>query len=198
MHSIIEKIVSWDQQLFLFLNSFHTPGMDPIMIWISGKYTWIPFYAIILAFIIWHFRKRSLLILLGITLVIVFADQLTSSIMKPLFERPRPCHEPLLEGLVYLAKGCGGKFGFVSSHAANTFGVAMFLWMSFKKVYRWPSLIFIWAAVVSYSRIYLGVHYPLDIIVGGILGVVIAWLVYKLFEKVIFRNKPYYLSPITK
>lgn len=198
MHSIIEKIVSWDQQLFLFLNSFHTPGMDPIMIWISGKYTWIPFYAIILAFIIWHFRKRSLLILLGITLVIVFADQLTSSIMKPLFERPRPCHEPLLEGLVYLAKGCGGKFGFVSSHAANTFGVAMFLWTSFKKVYRWSSLIFIWAAVVSYSRIYLGVHYPLDIIVGGILGVVIAWLVYKLFEKVIFRNKPYYLSPITK
>lgn len=195
MHSIIDKIVSWDQELFLFLNSFHTASIDPVMLWVSEKYTWIPFYAVILAFIIWHYKVRSIVVLIGVALVILFADQLTSGFMKPFFERLRPCHEPVLEGLVYLAKGCGGKFGFASSHAANTFGVAMFLWMLFK-TYRWAFLIFVWATVVSYSRIYLGVHYPLDIIVGGLLGILIAWLVYKIFEKIIFKNKPNYLLPV--
>lgn len=195
MHSIIDKIVSWDQELFLFLNSFHTASIDPVMLWVSEKYTWIPFYAVILAFIIWHYKVRSIVVLIGVALVILFADQLTSGFMKPFFERPRPCHEPVLEGLVYLAKGCGGKFGFASSHAANTFGVAMFLWMLFK-TYRWAFLIFVWATVVSYSRIYLGVHYPLDIIVGGLLGMLIAWLVFKIFEKIIFKNKPNYLLPV--
>lgn len=198
MNNLVEKIASWDQELFLYLNALHTDSLDPIMIWISGKLTWLPFYVIILAFIIWHFKKRTLLILIGIALTILFADQLASGLMKPLFGRLRPCHDPALEGLVYLAKGCGGKYGFVSSHAANTFGVAMFLWLTFKNLYQWVAIMFIWAAIVSYSRIYLGVHYPLDIIVGGLIGALCAWFVYWLFDKIIFKNKPNYLKPFTQ
>lgn len=198
MNNLVENIASWDQELFLYLNALHNDSLDPIMIWISGKLTWLPFYVIILAFIIWHFKKRTLLILVGIALTILFADQLASGLMKPLFGRLRPCHDPALEGLVYLAKGCGGQYGFVSSHAANTFGVAMFLWLTFKNLYQWVAIMFIWAAIVSYSRIYLGVHYPLDIIVGGLVGALCAWFVYWLFDKIIFKNKPNYLKPLTQ
>lgn len=198
MNSLLEKLLLWDQELFLYLNGLHTDSLDPIMVWISGKLTWLPFYVVILLFIAWHFRKRTLIILVGIALTILFADQLASGLMKPLFGRLRPCHDPVLEGLVYLAKGCGGKYGFVSSHAANTFGVAMFLWLTFKDLYKWIAIMFVWAAIVSYSRIYLGVHYPLDIIVGGAVGVGSAWIAYLLLEKVIFRNKPQYLRPLTQ
>lgn len=189
MNEVINKLEYWDQQLFLFLNGLHASALDWPMYWISEKYTWIPFYAIILAFIIWQFKYKAIYLLLGIGLVILFADQLTSGLMKPLFERPRPCHEPVLEGLVYLVKGCGGKFGFASSHAANTFGLAMFLWLTFKDRYGWISIIFLWATVVSFSRIYLGVHYPLDIIVGGLLGALIAWSVYKAMEKWVLNRE---------
>lgn len=189
MKEIVDKIEYWDQQLFLFLNGLHVSFLDQAMYWISEKYTWIPFYALILVFLFWHFKYRAFYLLLGIGLVILFADQLTSGFMKPFFERPRPCHEPDLAGLVFQVAGCGGKFGFASSHAANTFGLAMFLWLTFKKNYVWVSLIFLWATVVSFSRIYLGVHYPLDIVVGGLLGVLIAWLVFLLIRKWAFNKR---------
>lgn len=198
MNNLLEKLLLWDQELFLYLNALHTDSLDPIMVWISGKLTWLPFYVVILAFIGWHFRKRTFIILIGIALTILFADQLASGLMKPLFGRLRPCHEPALEGLVYLAKGCGGKYGFVSSHAANTFGVAMFLWLTFKDLYRWVAIMFVWAAIVSYSRIYLGVHYPLDIIFGGAVGIGSAWVAYALLEKVVLKKKPDYLRPLTQ
>jgi undecaprenyl-diphosphatase len=198
MNNLLEKILLWDQKLFLYLNGLHSDSLDPLMIWISGKLTWLPFYVVILGFIAWHFRKRTIIVLVGIALTILFADQLASGLMKPLFSRLRPCHDPLLEGLVYLAKGCGGKYGFVSSHAANTFGVAMFLWLTFTNLYKWIPVMFLWAAIVSYSRIYLGVHYPLDIIVGGLVGIGSAWVAYALLEKVVLKKRPGYLRPLSQ
>ena len=109
-------------------------------------------------------------------------DQFTSGLMKPFFERLRPSHEPALEGMVHMVSGySGGKYGFASSHAANTFGIAMFLSCLLKVEKPWINWLFLWAALVSYTRIYLGVHYPGDIIVGALIGVAFGWLVFKLY-----------------
>ncbi len=192
---MIEKIIELDEQLFLYLNGLHYDFLDATMFWISDKYIWIPFYAILLGLIIWKFKIKAVYVLLGIGLVILGADQVTSGFMKPYFERFRPCHDPDLAGLVYLVKGCGGKFGFASSHAANTFGLATFVFLLFNKIFRYTGFLFLWAFIVSYSRIYLGVHYPLDIIVGGIIGILIGWLIYILMIKTIFKSDAANLYP---
>ena len=113
--------------------------------------------------------------------------------MKPFFERLRPCHNPSIASLVHLVEGCGGKYGFASSHAANAFGLATACWLflrSWSHYFIWG---FLWAVVVSYSRIYMGVHYPLDILVGAFIGVVLAWLVYQSYQRMkpaLFRTLP--------
>lgn len=120
--------------------------------------------------------------LIAIAIVVALTDQLSVHLFKNVFERLRPCHNPDLNGLVHLVNSkCGGKFGFVSSHAANTFGVAMFIHYIFRV--RWFTLsILLWATIVSYSRIYLGVHYPGDVVFGALLGVLIGWGVWRVFK----------------
>ena len=125
--------------------------------------------------------------LLAVTLVFVLCDQISSSFFKEFFERLRPSHEPSLEGIVRLVNGKkGGRFGFVSSHAANSFGLAMFTALLFKKWY-YSVLIFLWASVNSYSRIYLGLHYPGDILGGLILGILCGFFVYWMYKRFSFR-----------
>ena len=119
---------------------------------------------------------------LFIILVITLADQTSVHLFKNVFQRLRPCHEPALENLVHLVNNkCGGQYGFISSHAANTFGLALLTLLWIKK--RWfTALMITWALLVAYSRVYLGVHYPLDVMVGGIWGAGCGWLVFLLFR----------------
>jgi undecaprenyl-diphosphatase len=179
---MIEFLANIDTQLFLFLNGLHTPWLDPVMIFFSGKLTWLPLYLAIIFFMYRRFGWRLVWILLGVALVVVLADQTSVHLFKRVFERLRPCHNEAIKDLIHLATGrcAGGRFGFVSSHAANTFGVAVFLLMVFKTRWFTYSILF-WAAIVSYSRIYLGVHYPADVLVGGLLGAVCGYAVWNLF-----------------
>src|SRR5450759_3737623 len=170
-----------DQQLFLFLNSLNSPFWDQVMHAISGKVIWAPLYLAILIFLGLKYKRKFLIILLFIILAVTLADQFSVQIFKNLVQRLRPCHEPSLEGLIHLVNGeCGGKFGFVSTHATNSFNVALISLLFIKK--RWYTIsIILWAIVVGYSRIYLGVHYPGDVICGSLLGALIGWSIYRLY-----------------
>jgi len=187
-----------DQQVFLFLNSLNSPFWDKVMSTISLVVVWVPLYLAIILYLGFRYKKKLLVIFLFIILAVTFTDQ-TALLIKNTVERLRPCHEPSLEGLVHLVKGrCGGKFGFVSSHAANSFNVALLSLMFIRR--RWYSIsIIIWAALVGYSRIYLGVHYPGDVLFGSILGAFTGWGVYRLFDltdKNILQKKKFF-NPVT-
>jgi undecaprenyl-diphosphatase len=167
-----------DAQLFLFLNGLHADWLDPVMVAITEMWPWIPLYLLLLFLVFKQFGKRGWWILLGVCVVILCSDQLSAHVCKPLFQRLRPCFNPELEGLVHLPNGLpGGRFGFVSSHAANTFAVASYLTGVLWRRYRWIGwVLYGWAFLSSYSRIYVGVHYPGDIVAGAALGILIGLL----------------------
>lgn len=191
---MIEFIKHIDQELLLFLNSFHSDILDSIMWFVSGKLEWIPFYLVLIILLIKKFKKDIWIVLIAIALLITLSDQISVRMFKNVFERYRPCHNLEIGHLVHLVHDkCGGMYGFVSSHASNSFAIAVFISLLLKKDYKWIfSILMFWAILVSYSRIYLGVHYPADIICGAILGASIAFgLVY--FLKKIPKIKAYNL-----
>jgi len=186
-----------DQQLLLFVNSLNTPFWDSVMHAISGKLIWAPLYLAILIYLGITYKRKFYIILIFIILAATLADQ-SSVLVKNIVHRLRPCNDPSLSGLVHIVKGeCGGLYSFVSSHATNSFDVAVLSLLFIRK--RWYSVsIIIWASVVGFSRIYLGVHYPGDVLCGSILGAFIGWSMYSLYiltDKKILQHKTYYTSP---
>lgn len=179
----METLQYIDQEIFRLLNGWHSPFFDQIMAVITGRKTWIPFYFLIvfLLFRSLGWKKGGLVVLMLIAAV-GLADYVTSGLMKPGFGRLRPCHNLTMTSWVHMPTGCGGKFGFASSHAANTFALATGLSLVFSQK-RWVFLtMFSWAIIVSYSRIYVGVHYPGDVLVGAVIGIFISLLLYNLLK----------------
>ena len=184
---MIEQIINLDQELLLYLNSINSPFWDKFMYTITQTKTWLPFYAIILCYIIFTFKKKSWTIVLTIAIVVGLSDFTASTIFKKSVKRFRPSHEPELREQVHLVNDYkGGKYGFFSSHAATTFSFAFFLLFIYKKRNRIFYTIPFWAFIISYSRIYLGVHYPLDILCGAICGALYAIAGYKVLAKTKF------------
>lgn len=177
---MLDQLEQIDQQLFLFLNSLHYSFLDPVMYALSGKLIWAPLYLAILIYLAIKDKRNFFILLLFVILSVILADR-GSVLIKNIVQRLRPCHDPGLEGLVHLVKGhCGGMYSFVSSHATNSFNVALFTLLAIKK--RWYTVfIIIWALVVGYTRIYLGVHYPGDVLFGSFYGAFTGWLSYKLY-----------------
>jgi undecaprenyl-diphosphatase len=187
----------FDQQLFLLINSTNSPFGDHLMYTLSGRLIWVPLYLSILIYLGIKYKRKFLIILIFITLAATLSDQ-SSVIVKNIVQRLRPCHEPSLNGLVHLVNGeCGGVYGFVSSHATNCFDAALLSLMFIKK--RWYTIsIILWAGVIGYSRIYLGVHYPGDVICGAFLGAFIGWSMYRLYiltDNKILKNEQYFNTP---
>lgn len=185
----MKQLIAWDQELFLFLNSLGTSSWDPFWLAVTDKWTAIPFYILLLYLSIKTFRiKGTLLLLVAVALLITTTDQL-SNFFKYGTERLRPCHEPGVMEVMRLVKSyCGGQFSFFSAHAANSMGVAGFFSLLFRQRYPFlPILLLGWGALVAYSRIYLGVHYPLDVITGTAVGLFFGWLYSSLYLKAKLR-----------
>ena len=170
--SIVERIKELDSDLFLLINGWHSPFWDTVMYWLSDKLIWIPLYLLLIYFLIRYYKKQTVIILLFVAILMFLSDQTSVNLFKNIFQRLRPCHEPSLAGLVHIVRDkCGGQYSFVSSHATNHFAIAVFL-IPFlgKKLKYFTPLILFWAAIICYSRVYLGVHYPGDVMGGAVLG----------------------------
>ncbi len=180
---MIETLKDLDTEVLLFLNSFHTTFFDNFFLVVTHRFTWIPFYALLLFFAWKKYGSQVWKFMIAVALLIVCADQL-SVFVKDYVQRYRPCHHIVLQHLLHLVEGrCGGTFGFVSSHATNSMALAVFTCLTlFRDNKRMTYAMITYTLLVSYSRIYLGMHYPLDILGGFLLGAMIAHGMY-IFSK---------------
>ncbi len=187
MNSFLNMLNTWDTDLFLILNGAHNSFWDFIMFWASDKFIWIPVYALFL-FILWRkYYSKIWIVILFAALLIFLSDQISVHLFKDVFQRLRPCNDPALEGMVHLVNGkCGGSFGFYSSHASNIFAIAVFVISLLGKKNLWMLLlILIWADLIAYSRIYLGVHYPGDVIAGVVAGSLMGWMLARFLKNLL-------------
>lgn len=184
MNEWVDEFLPYERKLFFALNGSESTFLDNLMWTFSGRFVWIPLILFILFMIFYKKNwKEALLVILFLVLVVTVCDQIASSIFKPMFHRLRPTHHPDFSEFVDTMKGYkGGRYGFISSHAANSFGIAVFLSLIFRQ--KWLAIFsfLLWALVNSYSRIYLGVHFISDILMGMLVGTVIAFLLFTAFR----------------
>ncbi len=182
---MLEKILEIDSELFLFLNNLGSETFDQFWLWITNQFAWIPVFMIILYLVFKNLGWRhALLILVIIALLITVTDQ-TSNIIKGTFQRLRPGNNPELNGL-FRAVQIRKSFSFISGHASNSMAVAFFLYKVMRPYLKYMGFIFLWPFVFAYSRIYLGLHYPLDILVGYLYGIIMAFIMLRIY--VYFRD----------
>lgn len=186
----MEALSTIDSDLFLFLNGLHADWMDGVMVLITQMWVWLPLYLLLISWTVKQYGKRCWWIFLAVALVVFCSDQLSAHVCKPLFQRLRPCYNTDLQGLIHLPKGmAGGQYGFVSSHAANTFAIAAFLTAALRKKYKWMGIaLYLWAFISSYSRIYIGYHYPGDILCGAVLGILVGLTLWKVFQLLVVKK----------
>lgn len=192
--ALFEWLNQIDTQFFMAINGANNPFFDHFFSLFTSKEIWYPLYLLLIVLIFQKYGFKGLWVVLFFIVTVVISDQL-SGLIKDLVHRFRPSHEPTLTGLVNMPNGQGGLYGFLSSHATNSFALAMLIGLLAKSKRIWVAFL-LWAFLTSYSRIYVGVHYPFDVIAGAILGSLIGWGMYvllMLFDNR-FQRKQIYLT----
>jgi len=185
---MLEELINFDKWIFEYLHTFaRSEGLDFFMIWVSNKYFWIPMYALLVFLLYKNDPKHWYIVVLTVILVFATTDLIAAKLFKPFFERLRPCHNLEFSLWIQLPDGCGGKYGFVSNHAANTFALSSFLWKYFEKVKWIQILLLIYVILTAYSRIYLGAHYPSDILFGWLLAFGVVQMYQFILKKLKYR-----------
>lgn len=184
---IVDALLKLDHSIWVKINNeWHFRLLDEIMPIMRNQYTWAPVYAFLLFFSIWKFGKKGLFWSLAYFISFALCDYISAGIIKEAVMRLRPCNDPINSLQMRLLVECGSGYSFPSSHATNHFGMSLFLYFSFGKFYKWikPTVI-LWAALVAYAQVYVGVHYPIDVFTGAIIGSLIGFLIAKLFNRLI-------------
>lgn len=174
---MIEWLDEFDKTLLLLINGAHHPVFDNIMLLVSDKVTWVPLYLFFMYILARQYGRKVWVVIVTVVVAVIFADLLSVYAFKNLFERLRPCHVEGLKELLHLVHNkCGGKYGFVSSHATNTTVLALSVMMFYRQ--KWLKiLLIVYVSLNCYSRIYLGVHYPFDVLGGILLGMAVALMI---------------------
>ncbi len=186
---MLEKILSLDTQLFIYLNSLGSEPYDGLWLMITKQVNWAPLILLLFYVIFKKLgTKQSLYLLFFVAILLVFTDQITN-FFKNGFQRPRPCNNPEINTFIRVVQS-RSSFSFFSGHAANTMAVATFLYLILKDKVKHFGFIFCWPIIFAYSRIYLGLHYPGDILAGYLFGAFSGFLIFKLYQIAQKRNFP--------
>jgi membrane-associated phospholipid phosphatase len=182
---MFDQLIQFDRHLFYIINhDWANPFFNSIMPWVCTPGNWIPLYILIIAFCLWKFKKQGIVIIVFIALSAGFADSTCNLIIKPLVHRVRPCRDPITAKTTIELTGCGMGYSFPSIHAADHFAVAIIMVLLFYRKWRWIWFWgILWAGLISFSRIYVGVHFPIDVFCGAIYGALVGWLFAWLFKK---------------
>jgi len=181
---MLEKLIQIDKQLFIFLNGLGSPTFDGLWLIITQQAYWTPIFLLLLYLVYKKIgAKQTLILLLFVAVLVAFTDQVTN-LFKNHFQRLRPCNDTSINTIIRAVKG-SNSYSFFSGHAANTSAVALFLFLNFRKKHKYFGLIFIWPMIFAYSRIYLGLHFPIDILTGYFFGTTFGFLMFKIYRKII-------------
>lgn len=188
---LLDQLINADIDLFLYLNNMGTDTWDGFWNFITHRFTWIPFYILLLYIVYRNSNWKTLLYYsVAAAILILIVDQTTYYWFKAVFQRPRPSHNADIADVIRITGSGGGRWGFISAHASNTFAIAIFLGSLLKSKYKHALLLLLlWAVFISYSRIYVGVHYPADLIFGGLWGGLVSSLYLLLLNKSGLKNK---------
>jgi undecaprenyl-diphosphatase len=184
--AFLQKILQGDYWLFSHINQRWTaPFLDNLLLFMREAEFWVPFYLFLLVFITMNFGRKGWLWSFYLIMAAIISDLISSHLIKDrLVYRLRPCGNPFwADSIRFLANYCPVSSSFTSSHASNHFAMAVFIYRTLRPVSRWWSLVLVWAFLICYAQVYVGVHYPLDVISGGVLGSLIGWLVSFVFRQ---------------
>lgn len=183
-NGIRELVVKIDHAIWYYLNTqWHTPFLDTIIPFFRNQYFWIPLYLFLLIFIPFKFGRKGWAWCLAYIIVFALADQTAAHLIKPFFHRLRPCNNPLLAQKIHLLVECGSGYSFPSAHAANHFAMGIFSAITLGRFAKWVWPVAItWALLVSYSQVYVGVHFPVDVTCGGMIGATIGMIFGRIFN----------------